>query len=51
MSTEQFERETRYQTMIAISRAMLNKGILSADDFKKVEGFLREKYRPIFSAA
>ena len=51
MTTEQFERETRYQTMIAISRTMVNKGILSQDDFEKVEGFLREKYQPIFHVA
>ena len=51
MTSDQFEREMRYQAMMAISQQMLNEGILSADDFEKIDGYLREKYRPIFCVA
>jgi hypothetical protein len=51
MTSDQFEREMRYQAMIAISQKMLGEGLLSADDFEKIESYLREKYRPIFCAA
>lgn len=51
MTSDQFEREMRYQAMIAISQKMLDEGILSADDFEKIDGYLREKYGPIFYAS
>lgn len=51
MTSDQFEREMRYQAMMAISQQMLNVGLLSADDLKQIEGYLREKYQPIFCAA
>ena len=51
MTSDQFEREMRYQAMMAISQKMLNEGLLSEDDFVKIEGYLREKYGPIFCAA
>ena len=51
MTSDQFEREMRYQAMMAISQKMLSEGLLSADDFEKIEGYLREKYRPIFRVA
>ncbi len=51
MTPDQFDREVRYQTMVAISRTMLEKGLISPDDFEKIESVLREKYQPIFEAA
>ncbi len=51
MTSDQFEREMRYQAMVAISRKMLNEGLLSEADFEKIDVYLREKYRPIFCAA
>jgi len=51
INSDQFEREMRYQAMLAISQKMHNEGLLSADDLKLIEGYLREKYQPIFCAA
>lgn len=51
LTSDQFEREMRYQAMLAIFRTMLGKGLLAKDDFEKIEGYLREKYQPIFCAA
>ncbi len=48
LTPDQFDREVRYQTMVAISRTMLGKGLLFQDDFDKIEGVLRERYQPIF---
>jgi hypothetical protein len=48
LTSDQFEREMHYQAMIAISQKMLSEGLLSADDFEKIDGYLREKYQPIF---
>lgn len=50
MTSDQFEREIRYQTMLAISQTMLSKGLLSTDDFEKIDSYLRENYQPIFCA-
>jgi hypothetical protein len=51
VTSDQFEREMRYQAMMAISQQMLNEGLLSADDFEKIDIYLREKYQPIFCVA
>lgn len=46
-----FEREKRYQAMMAIFRGMCKSGILSDADLATAEEYLREKYQPIFVAA
>ena len=51
MNNALFEREKRYQAMMAIFREMQNSGILSDADLTVVEKYLREKYHPIFVAA
>ena len=50
MKSERFEREMRYQTMLSISRSMLGRGLISDEDFAKIERLLNEKYQPIFRA-
>lgn len=48
MRAERFEREKRYQVMMAICRNMLRQGVLSEADFAAADQFLQEKYRPVF---
>lgn len=48
MKAERFEREKRYQVMMAICRSMLRQGVLSDVDFAAADRFLREKYQPVF---
>lgn len=48
MKAERFEREKRYQVMMAICRSMLRQGVLSEVDFAAADRFLREKYQPVF---
>ena len=50
MTQKGFEKEIRYQAMLSICRAMLGSGVISTDEFRSAERFLREKYQPIFSA-
>lgn len=50
MKPELFERELRYQTMMAVCRSMRQRGVLSGEELVAVERFLREKYRPLFPA-
>ena len=51
MSPDHFERELRYQTMLAICRTLMKNGVLSSTDFEEAERYLRAKYQPIFTAA
>ena len=51
MGHELFEREKRYQTMLAIFRGMHKNGLLTEADLAVAEKYLREKYQPVFVAA
>ena len=44
MTQKGFEKEIRYQAMLSICRAMLERGVISTDEFRSAERFLREKY-------
>ena len=44
MTQKGFEKEIRYQAMLSICRAMLGSGVISMDEFRSAERFLREKY-------
>jgi hypothetical protein len=48
VTEDQFEREKRYQLILAIARKMVRDGVLSAGDLTEIEGMMREKYRPVF---
>lgn len=50
MTQKGFEKEIRYQAMLSICLVMLGSGVISTDEFRSAERFLREKYQPIFSA-
>jgi hypothetical protein len=49
MTKEQFKRETQYQATIHIARIMLKKDLITPDDFEKINTYLEEKYKPVFS--
>ncbi len=46
MTTEQFEREIKYQAALAIARSLLKNGIITDDDYAKTEAILRDKFSP-----
>jgi len=46
MTSEQFDREKTYQAALAMARAMLDQGIISADDYIQMEAIFRLKFSP-----
>ena len=48
MTAEQFEREMRYQTALAVGRSMLKSGVINEADFLRIEAKLKEKFQPFF---
>lgn len=50
MTSEQFEREKTYQVTISIARSMLQQGIITEREFKKVNRMMVEKYRPLIGS-
>lgn len=50
MTEEQFNAEKMYQVSLSLANSMLNKGLLTTDEFTKINVFLLEKYRPILGS-
>ena len=48
MSKEQFEAEKDYQTSIHLAKMLLQKGLLTAEEYAIIDTKLQEKYRPLF---
>lgn len=46
MSEEQFSSEKLYQATMSMAKNLLNKGIVSADEYKQIDTIFREKYKP-----
>ena len=46
MTQEQFDRERRYCVTMAIMREMLDRGILTAKEYRQMETIFAGKYRP-----
>ena len=47
MTKEQFDREKRYGAAMALARAMLNKGIITEEEYRRIDTMFTEKYRPL----
>lgn len=47
MAQEQFEREQRYCTVMAIVREMLAVGTISAKEYREIETTFAAKYLPV----
>lgn len=50
MSKEQFRRETLYQTTMHLLRRMMERGLLSAEEYAVLDTMFSQKYRPFFGA-
>jgi len=48
MSTEQFERQTDYGTIMSLVREMLDGGLISPQEFVQIEAMYAKLYQPIF---
>jgi hypothetical protein len=47
MTHDQFEQEKNYRVSITIAKSMLASGIISAQDYDKIDTILLQKYHPI----
>ncbi|WP_165574430.1 SHOCT domain-containing protein [Desulfosporosinus sp. HMP52] len=47
MTTEQFDREKSYRVMLSIAKTMLQKGLITEQDYKRIDRMMLEKYRPL----
>ena len=50
MTKEQFDREKNYGAAMAVARAMLSKGIINEDDYRRIEVAFANKYRPLIGS-
>lgn len=48
MTQEQFKSEKAYRATLSIAKAMLKNGLITEQEYKKIDTFLLNKYRPIF---
>ena len=48
MSEEQFEAEKDYQASIHLAKTLLQKGLLTEEEYAIIDTKLQEKYRPLF---
>ena len=47
MSKEDMRREKLYQTTMHIARKMLKEGIISEEEYQRVDKIFLEKYKPV----
>lgn len=50
MTKEQFEREKNYQIMLWIAKSMLQRGLITKQEYKKIDTMMFEKYCPLVGA-
>jgi len=48
LSKEDFRNELMFQTTMHIARKMFDEGLISEEDYNKIEDYFLEKYKPIF---
>lgn len=48
MRKEEFQNEKLYQTTMQIARKMLKEGIVSEEEYRRIDTIFLEKYRPVF---
>ena len=48
MRKEEFQNEKLYQTTMSIARKMLQEGIISEEEYRRIDTIFLEKYRPVF---
>ena len=50
MTKEQFQREKMYQATMGMVRRMRSTGIISSEEYAKVEQIFLEKYKPMIGS-
>ena len=47
MTDEQFRAEKLYQVSLSLAQSMLEKGLVTPDEFAVIDKLLLDKYRPL----
>jgi hypothetical protein len=50
MNRDDFERETKYESRMALARTMLRKGIITEDEYAEIDANFLSKYRPVLGS-
>lgn len=50
MSKQDFRNEKLYQTTMHIARKMLDDGIISEEEYRRIDAIFLEKYKPVLGA-
>lgn len=50
MTKEQLEREKNYRVSISLLKTLLDKGLITKKDYRKIDTRLAQKYRPVFGS-
>lgn len=50
MTPEQFKSEKDYRVTLSIAKSMLQRGLITEQEYKKIDGIMLEKYRPLLDA-
>ena len=46
MSEKEFRAELRYRMSLSVARAMLEKGVITEEEYRQIDTILLEKHRP-----
>lgn len=47
MTPEQFDCEKIYRITLSLAKTMLKRGLITEQDYRKIDGMMLEKYRPL----
>ena len=47
MTPEQFDREKAYRITLSIAKTMLQRELITEQEYKKIDGMMLGKYRPL----
>lgn len=48
MSKEEFRNEKLYQTTMHLARKMLEEGVVSEEEYRRIDTIFLDKYKPVF---
>ena len=47
MSEREFRSELRYQMSLSVAKSMLEKGLISPEEYRQIDTILLKKHRPV----
>lgn len=48
MSKDEFRNEKLYQTTMHLARKMLEEGVVSEEEYRRIDTIFLDKYKPVF---